>query len=82
MVENIVQALARIVVGQQLVWIQEQLGLRAALTVHDAGVWVVPASEADLRLKQIIEIMSKAPEWCSTLPVACEAKYAERYGSC
>ena len=82
MVENIVQALARIVVGQQLIWVQEQLGLRAALTVHDAGVWVVPAAEADSALAGIMKIMSAPPDWCATLPVACEAKYAERYGEC
>lgn len=91
MVENIVQALARIVVGQQLVWVQEKLGLRAALTVHDAGVWVVPKAEAETYMAQIMEIMSTPPEWASgnrhykhykILPVACEARYAERYGEC
>ena len=44
-VENVVQALARIVVGHQMVNINETY--RVALTVHDAAVIVVPEDEKD-----------------------------------
>ena len=82
MVENIVQALARIVVGQQLIWVREELGLNAALTVHDAGVWVVPQNEIERYSAAIERIMSRTPDWAEGLPVACELKYADRYGEC
>ena len=80
LVENVVQALARIVVGEQMLQINQRY--RVALTVHDAAVCVVPAEELDEALAYIVERMSEAPDWAKGLPVACEAKHAESYGEC
>jgi DNA polymerase len=80
LVENVVQALARIVVGEQMLKVHERY--RVVLTVHDAAVVVVPEAEKDEALEYIVERMSEAPDWCKTLPVACEAKYAQSYGKC
>jgi DNA polymerase len=80
LVENVVQALARIVVGEQMLKIQERY--RVALTVHDAAVIVVPELEKDEAMKYVIECMSVPPEWARGLPVACEAKYGHSYGEC
>jgi DNA polymerase len=80
LVENVVQALARIVVGEQMLKIQERY--RVALTVHDAAVILVPESEKDAAMKYVIECMSTPPDWAKGLPVACEAKYGHSYGEC
>ena len=80
LVENVVQALARIVVGEQMLKIQERY--RVALTVHDAAVVVVPEAEKDEAMAYVIECMSVPPEWATGLPVACEAKYGYSYGEC
>jgi DNA polymerase len=80
LVENVVQALARIVVGEQMLEIQKRH--RVALTVHDAAVILVPESEKDEAMKYVIECMSVPPEWARGLPVACEAKYGHSYGEC
>jgi DNA polymerase len=80
LVENVVQALARIVVGEQMLQINQRY--RVALTVHDAAVCVVPAEELDEALAYIVERMSEAPNWAKGLPVACEAKHGESYGEC
>ena len=80
MVENIVQALARIIVGEQMLKIREQY--RPVLTVHDAAVIVAPKNELDKAVAFITEVMSTPPEWAAGLPVACEAKYGESYGDC
>ena len=80
LVENVVQALARIVVGEQMLKIRERY--RVALTVHDAAVVVVPEEEKDEALAYVIECMSTPPDWCKDLPVACEAKFASSYGEC
>jgi DNA polymerase I-like protein with 3'-5' exonuclease and polymerase domains len=80
MVENIVQALARIIVGEQMLKIRERY--RPVLTVHDAAVMVVSKQEVDEALKFITQVMSTPPEWANGLPVACEAKYGESYGEC
>jgi DNA polymerase len=80
MVENVVQALARIIVGQQMLKIREKY--RPVLTVHDAAVIVVPKVEVDEALDFVTKVMSTPPDWCLDLPVACEAKWGESYGSC
>ena len=80
LVENVVQALARIVVGEQMLKVQERY--RVALTVHDAAVIVVPEAQKDEALAYIVECMSVAPDWASGLPVTCEAHYGYSYGEC
>jgi len=78
MVENIVQALARIIVGEQLLAVNKLYPV--TLTVHDAGVWVVPEEERETALAFIAKAMSTPPQWCADLPVACEAKSGPSYG--
>jgi len=79
-VENIVQALARIIVGTQMVKINNKYPI--ALTVHDAAVVIVPEDEVEEALSYITGIMSTAPSWAKGLPVACEAKVGASYGDC
>jgi DNA polymerase len=78
LVENVVQALARIVVGQQMLKIQQLY--KVALTVHDAAVVVVKEAELDNALAYIVECMKWTPDWARGLPVTCEAHYGESYG--
>jgi DNA polymerase len=80
MVENIVQALARVIVGEQMLQIRERY--KPVLTVHDAAVCVVPTSEVEDALVYITTIMSTPPAWAAGLPVACEAKFGQSYGEC
>ena len=82
-VENIVQALARIVVGKQMIEMTRlSETYRPVLTVHDAAVCVVPEDMVETALSDIVRIMSTPPDWAKGLPVACEAKFARRYGEC
>jgi len=79
-VENVVQALARIIVGEQMLWISRHY--RPCLTVHDALVYVVPDNELADAMEYIEMCMSTPPKWAEGLPVACEAKYGKSYGEC
>ena len=81
MVENVVQALARIIVGQQMISLRHK-GYTPILTVHDAAVCLVPKDNIEQALADITNIMSTPPQWATGLPVACEAKYGETYGEC
>jgi DNA polymerase I-like protein with 3'-5' exonuclease and polymerase domains len=81
MVENVVQALARIIVGQQMVDLTKA-GYRPVLTVHDAAVCLVPEDKIEQGVADITTIMSTPPKWAAGLPVACEAKYGRSYGDC
>ena len=80
MVENVVQALAKIVVGEQMVWISEHY--RPGLTVHDAAVLSVPVEELDDAVEYITLCMSAPPAWAPGLPVTCEVKHGPTYGDC
>jgi DNA polymerase len=79
-VENVVQALARIVVGTQMCEINDRY--RVALTVHDAAVVVAEEDEVDKAIEFVTTVMSTAPDWAQGLPVACEAKVGATYGDC
>jgi DNA polymerase len=79
-VENIIQALARCVVGEQMLEVSKEY--RPVLTVHDAVVCVVPEDEAQEAMDYIVQCMKVAPKWASGLPVTCEAKFGRSYGDC
>jgi DNA polymerase I-like protein with 3'-5' exonuclease and polymerase domains len=80
LVENVVQALARIIVGEQMIIINERY--RVCLTVHDAAVCVVKETELEEALEFITGVMSVPPTWAKGLPIACEAGYGKSYGDC
>ena len=80
LVENVVQALARIIVGQQMLEVNKRYPV--SLTVHDAAVCLVNEEDVDEALAWIVEVMSKPPIWAKGLPVACEANYGRTYGDC
>ena len=79
-VETVVQALARIIGGEQMVNMSDTY--RPVLTVHDAAVIVIPKPLIEQAIADITKVMSTPPAWCATLPVACEAKFGESYGEC
>lgn len=88
-IENIVQALARIVVFDQMLVVHKWLkakeakdGVRRAvcLMVHDEVVCCVPESEMEETKAFMEKAMSVAPTWAPDLPVACEAGVGYCYG--
>jgi DNA polymerase len=79
-VENICQALARCVIGEQMLKISRKY--RVALTVHDAVMAVVKEEEKDEALAYIEECMVWRPSWAQTLPLACEIGVGKSYGEC
>jgi len=79
-VENIVQGLARVIIGEQMAKVNARY--RIALTVHDAIVCVVPKIELDNAREFIEATMSVSPIWAPDLPLACEIKTGTSYGQC
>tara|TARA_R110000868_G_scaffold120174_2_gene318985 strand:+ start:243 stop:2072 length:1830 start_codon:yes stop_codon:yes gene_type:complete len=79
-VENVVQALARIVVGEQMLHIAKRY--RPVLTVHDAVACVAPAEDAFTAQAYVEECMRKVPSWAEGLPVNCESGVGKNYGEC
>ena len=77
-VENIVQALARNVVAEQMVRIGQRY--HVSFQVHDEVIVIVKEEEVDKALEFIVQEMSKPPSWAPDLPVACEADTGDNYG--
>jgi hypothetical protein len=83
LLENIIQALARIIVMDAGVRIQRRVarwGLELASQVHDELVYVVPESIAAPFKKLVLEEMTRRPEWAPNLPLAAEAGVGSSYG--
>lgn len=67
--ENIVQAISRDLIGYAMVNL-EVAGFGITMHVHDEAIAEVPDDgHAEEHLNKMIEIMSKAPEWASDLPL-------------
>jgi len=77
-VENVVQALARCVVAEQLIKIAKRY--RVVLTVHDSIVSCVPEDEVDEAREYIEQCMRTPPKWAAGLPVNCESEVGKSYG--
>lgn len=79
-VENVCQALARCVIGEQMLRVAKRY--KVVLTVHDAVACVVREEERDEAMKYMNECMRWRPEWAKTLPLACELGVGKSYGDC
>jgi len=77
-VENLIQALASIVIREQMLGIGKYA--KVALQVHDEIVVVAPSSKATEIEQKLVAVMSSPPLWASDLPVACESGVADNYG--
>lgn len=78
MVENICQALARIIIANQMLMIARRY--KVAMTVHDSVVPVVPEAEAVEARAFIEQCMRIRPKWAAALPLNCESKMGPSYG--
>ena len=78
--ENICQAVARCVVGEQALRIAKRY--KVVLTVHDAVACIAPIEEQEEAQRYVEECMSWRPAWAQTLPLACESGVGETYGDC
>ena len=78
--ENLCQAVARCIIGEQMLEIAKEF--RVVLTVHDAVACVVPEAQAEDAKAYIETCMSTSPKWAVGLPLSCESGMAVTYGDC
>ena len=79
-VENITQALARIIITDAMRAIRKELSLITSLQAHDELVFCVPVSDAQYFADATSAIMTRRPWWAPDLPIAVEAKFGPTYG--
>ncbi len=85
MLENIVQALARICVMDSAVRIRKRItqtghNVWLNLQVHDELVYVVPASFSEEAERIVMEEMRRRPSWGEDIPLDAEAGKGPSYG--
>jgi DNA polymerase len=73
--QNVVQALARCVMGEAMVRIHKKYPI--VLTIHDACYSVVPEQEAEEARRFIITELRKAPTWAEGIPLDAEGGFGE-----
>ena len=79
-VENVCQAIARCIIGEQLLSIAERY--KVVLTVHDSIVCCVKDEEVPEAQAYVEECMRKTPDWAAGLPIDCESGTGKSYGEC
>ena len=79
-IENVCQALARIVIGEQMLMVAKKY--RVVMTVHDAIACIVPTEHVETAKEYVEMCMRTRPSWGMELPLNCEAGYGESYGDC
>ena len=76
--ENLVQALAAIVIREQMTAIGQHY--HVAFQVHDEIIISTRDSDADNAEQHLVRIMSTPPIWATDLPIACDSGKAKNYG--
>tara|TARA_R110002050_G_scaffold120768_8_gene238965 strand:- start:138 stop:1961 length:1824 start_codon:yes stop_codon:yes gene_type:complete len=79
-IENVCQALARCVIGEQMLEVAKRY--KVVLTVHDSIACCVPDDEVDEARNYIESCMRMVPKWASGLPLDCESGVGKSYGGC
>ena len=79
-IENVCQALARIVIGEQLLRVAKKY--KVVMTVHDAIGCIVPEGEVKEGMLVVEKVMKIRPKWAPDLPLDCEGGYGRSYGEC
>jgi len=79
--ENIVQAVARDIMGEALLRLQENK-FNILFHVHDEIICLFPKFSAEKDLQRMADLMEIIPEWCKGLPLRIpedDRKLSERY---
>jgi DNA polymerase len=79
-VENVCQALARIVIGDQMLMVDKKY--QVVMTVHDAIACIVPEDEGQRATEYVELCMRIRPQWGPDLPLNCESGSGRSYGAC
>jgi len=79
--ENIVQALARIILTDAELYLKER-GYEAALSVHDELIYVMPDQLAEKFLTVLQAVMVRSVPWMPDLPLAATGAIGDNYMEC
>ena len=78
LIENLTQALARIIVMSQMLRISRKLPVK--LTVHDSVIALAREDERQAARAYVESCMRWVPDWAQGCPLNCESKWGYNYG--
>lgn len=76
--ENVVQAIARDLLGYWILECERKIG-PVVLHSHDEIVCMVDESVSACKLEEMIKIFCEAPDWAKDLPLAAEGQLTRKY---
>lgn len=76
--ENVVQALSRIIIGEQMLKIHDA-GYRIVTMTHDEIVVIAKKKDAQKALDFMLKVMATSPDWAPGLPLAAEGGFDDCY---
>ena len=79
-IENVCQAIARCIIGEQMLQIVKKY--KVVLTVHDSIACCVKDEEVAEAQEFIESRMRWTPDWAKGLPIDCESGTGKSYGDC
>lgn len=77
-VENVCQALARCIIGEQMLLINQKY--KSVMTVHDSIAICCPDEEVIQARAHVEQCMRRVPSWAAGLPLECESGIGKSYG--
>lgn len=75
--ENISQALANVIVTEQMVEINRKYPI--VTMTYDENVWIAKTKEAKKSFEFGLKVMQTPPSWCPDFPLAAEGGFADNY---
>ena len=77
-VENVCQALARCIIGEQILLINQKY--KSVMTVHDSIAICCPDEDVVQARAHVEQCMRHVPSWAAGLPLECESGVGKSYG--
>jgi hypothetical protein len=79
LVENIIQAVARDVIAEQMLWIRVD-GYPIGTTTHDEVVAFAPEADGPNAVQRMLSRMKAPPQWARGIPLSAEGGFSRSYG--
>ena len=77
--ENVIQALARVVITDQMLAVHALPEVDVVLQVHDEIIALGSQLNSDVTMEKILDIMKTPPSWCEDLPLDAEGGVSQVY---
>ena len=79
LVQHVCEALARTIISQAMLRIEDLTGYKAKNTTHDELWWLTPVDCAEKTLDIVLSNLKQTPVWAPNLPLDAEGFAGERY---